>query len=125
MLKNRGIGCYFVLISAVLSIVSLIIYGTVLHKMTAVFVLTILAVVLAVVAIVGSKNDNPIFSWVTCVNAALMGLTAAVSANVMVDAIGYVVSGLNTFDTIQSYIVYLVVAVVAMVLDIIAGFLKF
>jgi hypothetical protein len=125
MLKNRGIGCYFVLVSAVLSIVSLIIYGTVLHKMTSVFVLTILAVVLAIVAIAGSKNDNPIFSWVTCVNAALMGLAAAVSANVMVDAIGYVVSGLNTFDTIQSYIVYLVVAVVAMVLDIIAGFLKF
>jgi hypothetical protein len=125
MFKNRGIGCYLTLAAAILSLVSVITYATVLHTMTPVYVLQIVAIILAVVAIVGAKSENPIFPWVTCVNAALMALAAGISASVMVDAMGYVVSGLNTFDTIQSYIVFLVVAVISMVLNIIAGFLRF
>lgn len=125
MLKNKGIGGYFVLAAAVLSVISLFVYGMVLNKTAMVFVLTIVAVVLAVVSLVMGKDENPIYPWVTCVNGALTALGAALSAGVMVDAIGYVISGLNTFDTIQSYVIYLVIAIAAMVCNILAGFLKF
>ena len=40
----------------------------------------------------------------------------------MLDAFGYVVSGLYQFSQIKSYVIYAVIVVIAMTLNVVAGF---
>ena len=56
-------------------------------------------------------------------NAALMASAAVWSASVMVNQIGYVISGLDGMDTIISFIIFCSLAVVGMILNIVASFL--
>ena len=56
-------------------------------------------------------------------DAVLMASAAVWSANLMVNQIGYVISGLDGIDTIMSFIVFCALAVISMLLNIIASFL--
>ena len=52
-----------------------------------------------------------------------MASAAVWSASVMVNQIGYVISGLDGMDTIISFIIFCSLAVVGMILNIVASFL--
>ena len=69
--------------------------------------------------IAGAKE---LINWAAPVNAVVTALTAIMSCSLMLDAFGYVVSGLYQFSQIKSYIVYAVIVVIAVILNVVAGF---
>ena len=81
------------------------------------------AIVLAVLSFVLVGFYKVITGFIPDVNAVLMASAAVWSASVMVNQIGYVVSGLDGIDTIMSFIIFCSIAVVGMILNIVASFL--
>ncbi len=81
------------------------------------------AIVLAVLSFVLVGFNKVITGFIPVVNAVLMASAAVWSASVMVNQIGYVVSGLDGIDTIMSFIIFCSIAVVGMILNIVASFL--
>ena len=71
------------------------------------------------VKIAGAKE---LINWAAPVNAVVTALTAIMSCSLMLDAFGYVVSGLYQFSQIKSYVIYAVIVVIAMTLNVVAGF---
>lgn len=118
MLKNKAIGTYFALAAAVLSIVAIILYGGAYLKVTPPYIWLVVA---AVAGIASLKLGG----WGAAIGACASALAMTTSTNVMLDPVGYVVSGLYQMDTLTGWITFMVVCAVAMLIFIIAGFLKF
>lgn len=122
MNKKKAGGFYLTIAAAVLAIVGAVLYGSVMYKMNEVYILLAAAIVLGVLAFV-LAGKTALVSLIPVVNAVLMASAAVWSANLMVNQIGYVIAGLDGMDTIQGFIVFCVIAVVAMLLNIIASFM--
>jgi hypothetical protein len=125
-MKNKTVGFYITLVAAILSAIACIIYRSVMYRLGAVYMLCIIAVLIAIATVVMSvKNgSNKIYDFVPVVNAVLMASAAVWGVNLMVNEIGYVVADLDTFDAIQSLVVFEVVAVISLILNIVASFMK-
>lgn len=123
---KRGLGYYVVALSAILALVSIFLYSGAMITVSNTRIMLIISVVVAACALVlGTKLPPAVSGWVGPVCAVLTGLGIFLSVNVMADPIGYVYSGLYVFSDIQGYVVFAVVAGIAMLLDIIAGFMNF
>lgn len=122
MNKKKAGGFYLTLAAAVLALAGVVLYGSVMYKMNAVYILLAAAIVLGVLAFV-LTGKSTVVSLIPVVNAVLMASAAVWSANLMINQIGYVIAGLDGVDTIQSFIVFCVIAVIGMLLNIIASFL--
>lgn len=122
MNKKKAGGFYLTLVAAVLAIVGVILYGSVMYKMNAVYILLAAAIVLGILAVILTGKTAAV-NLIPVVNAVLMASAAVWSANLMVNQIGYVIAGLDGVDTIQSFIVFCVLAVIAMLLNIVASFM--
>ena len=118
-------GFYFTILAAILAAVGIFMYRSVMYTQSKVTYLLIAAVVLGALQLVLTlaMGHKGIFSVVSVINAALTALAAVYGAELMVNQIGYVVSGLDGISTINSWIYFTVVAVIAMILNIIASFL--
>lgn len=122
MNKKKAGGFYLTIAAAVLAIVGVVLYGSVMYKMNQVYILLAAAIVLGVLAFV-LAGKPPLANLIPVVNAVLMASAAVWSANLMVNQIGYVIAGLDGMDTIQGFIVFCAIAVVGMLLNIIASFM--
>lgn len=122
MNKKKAGGFYLTIAAAVLAIVGVVLYGSVMYKMNEVYILLAAAILLGVLAFV-LTGKNSIANLIPVVNAVLMASAAVWSANLMINQIGYVIAGLDGMDTIQSFVVFCVIAVIAMLLNIIASFM--
>lgn len=122
MNKKKAGGFYLTIVAAVLAIVGVILYGSVMYKMQTVYILLAAAIVLGVLAFVLTGRTS-IANVIPVINAALMASAAVWSANLMINQIGYVIAGLDGMDTIQGFITFCAVAVVGMLLNIIASFM--
>lgn len=121
-LANKAVGFYLTAAAAVLALVGIFVYGTVMYKFTPVYILLAAAVVAEIVSVVMKKQ---VFCEVIpIINAVLTASAAVWSAMVMVNQIGYVIASLDPISTITTYIVYLAVAIVAMLFNIIAAFMN-
>jgi hypothetical protein len=125
-MKNKTVGFYITLVAAILSAIACIIYRSVMYRLGAVYMLCIIAVLIAIATVIMSvKNgSNKIYDFVPVVNAVLMASAAVWGVNLMVNEIGYVVADLDTFDAIQSLVVFEVIAVISLILNIVASFMK-
>ena len=121
-MKNRGIGFYLTLVACVLALVDIIVYTQVMYKMPSVFVALILVIVVECTAFF--LNNRILNNILPVIQAVLLGFAAAQSFYVMVNQLGYVVAALDTVDTIVSFIVFVAIAVVGMILCWISGFMK-
>ena len=124
MMKNKkAIASILIVLAAVLAIVSIILYGSVMYKYTPVYYMLGGAAVLALAGFV-LAGKLPRFSgyFPICVSA-LLASAAVWGSQLMVNQIGYVVAGLDGIETIQPWILFLAVTVVAMLISIIASFL--
>ncbi|MCD8366592.1 MAG: hypothetical protein LUC48_00985 [Clostridiales bacterium] len=119
---NKSGSFYATGLAAILSLVSLIVYTNVMYTYTLIYVLLVAALVLEVLPLF--LNNAILTGVVPVVNAVLMGAAGMGSAVVMVNQIAYVVTGLDQMSTIISYIVFASVAIVAMVVNVVAAFLK-
>lgn len=120
-MKGKTTGFYMTIAAAVLSIVGAILYGSVMYRMNLVYGFLAASAVLGVLAFV--LNKMSISAVIPVINSALTASAAVWAVSLMVNQIGYVVAGLDGMDTIKGFIVYEVVAVLAMLLNIIASFL--
>jgi hypothetical protein len=125
-MKNKTVGFYITLVAAILSAIACIIYRSVMYRLGTVYMLCIIAVLIAIATVVMSvKNgSNKIYDFVPVVNAVLMASAAVWGVNLMVNEIGYVVADLDTFDAIQSLVVFEIIAVISLILNIVASFMK-
>ena len=118
MNKNKkSIGLYLTLVAGIIAIVEAVYYGKVMYTFQPVYYF------LAVLSFVLVGFNKVITGFIPVVNAALMASAAVWSASVMVNQIGYVISGLDGMDTIMSFIIFCSLAVVGMILNIVASFL--
>ena len=69
-------------------------------------------------------NNRILNNLLPVILAVLLGASAAGSFYVMVNQLGYVVAALDTVDTIISFIVFVSIAVAAMIICWISGFMK-
>lgn len=123
MNKNKkSIGLYLTLVAGIIAIVEAVYYGKV-YTFQPVYYFLAAAIVLAVLSFVLVGFNKVITGFIPVVNAALMANAAVWSASVMVNQIGYVISGLDGMDTIISFIIFCSLAVVGMILNIVASFL--
>ena len=123
MNKNKkSIGLYLTLVAGIIAIVEAVYYGKV-YTFQPVYYFLAAAIVLAVLSFVLVGFNKVITGFIPVVNAALMASAAVWSASVMVNQIGYVISGLDGMDTIISFIIFCSLAVVGMILNIVASFL--
>ncbi|MCF0134683.1 MAG: hypothetical protein HUJ72_12520 [Blautia sp.] len=120
-MKGKTAGFYMTIVAALLSVVGAILYGSVMYKLNMVYGFLIAAIVLGVLAFLLGKTS--VVNLIPVVNAVLMASAGVWAASLMVNQIGYVVAGLDGFNTIQSFVIFEVVAVLAMLLNIIASFL--
>lgn len=125
MKKNKAVGFYFAAIAAVLSVVGVVLYGSVMYRYTPVYYMLGAAIAVAVIGLGGTlaMGHKALFSAVPVINAALSASAAVWAASLMVNQIGYVIAGLDDMSTINSWIVFMVITVAAMLLNIIASFL--
>ena len=112
MNKNKkSIGLYLTLVAGIIAIVEAVYYGKVMYTFQPVYYFLAAAIVLAVLSFVLVGFNKVITGFIPVVNA------------VMVNQIGYVISGLDGMDTIISFIIFCSLAVVGMILNIVASFL--
>lgn len=120
-MKGKTAGFYLTIAALLLSVAGVILYGSVMYKLTLVYGLLGAAIVLGVlVFVLGGKTIGAV---IPVLNAVLMASAAVWAASLMVNQIGYVIAGLDGIETIQSFIVYEAVAVIGMLFNIIASFL--
>ena len=121
MNKNKkSIGLYLTLVAGIIAIVEA---GKVMYTFQPVYYFLAAAIVLAVLSFVLVGFNKVVTGFIPVVNAALMASAAVWSASVMVNQIGYVISGLDGMDTIMSFIIFCSLAVVGMLVNIVASFL--
>ena len=125
-LANKTVGVYISVVACVLARVALVLYLSTTGALTLVIGLLCAAIVVEVLLIVVSKviGNKPVLNLASSINAVLLGYAIVTSFNPQLDAIGYVVSGLYTFEQIQSFVYFVIVAAIAFLLYIVASFMN-
>ena len=123
-LENKSIGFYISSLGALAALVSLFLYRGVNRAETYIVILLgVIAALQVIGAVLLAFVKNCIFlSLITTVNAVLAAAALTNSFFTQVDAIGYVVSGLYDFSTIQPFITAVIPMAVTLVLYIVASY---
>lgn len=123
-LANKTVGFYITVLATILAVVGLVLYVSTSNALTLVMVLLGIAIAVEVVLIVVSRviGNKPVLNLASSINAVLLGFALVQSFNPQLDAIGYVVSGLYTYDQISSFVNFVIVAAIAFLLYIVASF---
>lgn len=125
-MKNKALGFYLAAVVAVLSLVSVIVYGSVLVQDSIVTVLMIAAAVLAVATAVLGKlvENNWIVALVPVVNCAVITMAIGAAFLPMIDQIAFVVTALDPYSTISALVIFAVIAVIALVANVVSCFVS-
>ena len=126
-MKNKAFGSYLAGAAAVLSLVAVIVYGSVSIKNSSVTGLLIGAIVLAAASFVLSKlvENSWIVALLPVATTAVLTLAIGNAFTPMVDQLGFVMSGLDPFSTIADFVTYVVIAAVAMLVSLVSCFVSF
>ena len=125
MKANKGIGFFVLAAAAIVSVVSIFLYGSAMNKATSAYGFMIAAAVVACAALVlGAVSGNKLANWGGALAAVLMMAGLGWCLTVMVDAIGYVISGLYQFSLLQSYITFAVCGGIAWLLFLVSSFMS-
>lgn len=123
MKNKKGIASILLILAGIVAVVSIVLYNSVMYKFTPVYFMLAGAVVLALAGFVLAGKMPRLSGYFPICVSALLASAAVWGSQLMVNQIGYVVAGLDGIGTIQSWIVFLAVTVVGMLISIIAAFL--
>lgn len=124
MMKNKkGIASILIVLAAVLAVVSIILYGSVMYKFTPVYFMLAGAAVVALAGFALAGKLPTLSGYFPICVSVLLASAAVWGSQLMVNQIGYVVAGLDGPETIMPWACFLGVTVIAMVVSIIAAFL--
>ena len=125
MKAKKSVGFFVLAVAAVVSVISIILYGSAMNKATSAYGFMIAAAVVACAALVlGAVSGNKLANWGGALATVLMMAGLGWSLTVMVDAIGYVISGLYQFSLLQSYITFAVCGGIAWLLFLVSSFMS-
>ena len=125
MKAKKSVGFFVLAAAAVVSVISIILYGSAMNKATSAYGFMIAAAVVACAALVlGAVSGNKLANWGGALATVLMMAGLGWSLTVMVDAIGYVISGLYQFSLLQSYITFAVCGGIAWLLFLVSSFMS-
>lgn len=124
MMAKKSVGFYLSAVSAVLAIVSVVLYGGVMYQSGLVTGLLVAAIVVSVAAVGASFAVNGLeaVNLLPAVSSVLLIVAAALAAGPMVREVAYVFAGLNPMDNLQGWIIFTVVTVVAWLVSVAATF---
>ena len=122
---KKSVGFFVLAAAAVVSVISIVLYGSAMNKTTNAYIFMIAAAVVAAAALaLAAAKSSKLANWGGFCAAVLMMAGLAWSLTAMVDAIGYVISGLYQFSLLQTYITFVVCGCIAWVLFLISSFMN-
>ncbi|MBP3880808.1 MAG: hypothetical protein J6E40_01305 [Lachnospiraceae bacterium] len=122
---KKSVGFFVLAAAAVVSVISIVLYGSAMNKTTNAYGFMIAAAVVAVAALVLSAvKGSKLANWGGFCAAVLMMAGLAWSLTAMVDAIGYVISGLYQFSLLKTYITFAICGGIAWVLFLASSFMN-
>lgn len=124
---NKAIGFYLAAIAAVLAVLAIAFYPSVMYQSASVKPLLIGCVAMMVLstglsAVMGDKRP---FRSVTILNAVLMTFAAMKGLSPMVNQIGFVVAGLEGFQTLTRFIIFEALCLGGILLNVVASFVRY
>ncbi len=126
MMKNKNVGSYLTIISAILAIVSLVLYNSVPNKMNITYGFLVAAIIVGVAGffLAGVKVAGmDIGACAPIINAVLFGAAAVWGTNLMVAEIGYVATSLDPFSALYEWIYFMIPTCIGWVLCMVTAFL--
>jgi len=125
MNKNKlGVAAFLSIVSAVLALVDIFLYRTVMYTYPPVYYMLAGVIVLAAIGCVLAKVAPRIANYVPICMVFLLASAIVWGSMLMVNQIGYVIAGLDGVDTIVTYIFFAGFTFAAVVISLIASFLK-
>ena len=118
-MKNKSVGFYLTLAAVVLMLVGLPFYAQSAYAIPTVY---IMAAIVAVVEVGVFLTKGEIANGLCIAGAVAAAAAVIFSFSTQLDAIGYVLSGLFTFDQIQGFVIFAALAIVGWLLLIVASF---
>ena len=118
-MKNKSVGFYLTLAAAVLVLIGLPFYAQSAYAIPTVYIMAAIVAV-AVVGMFLTKDE--IANGLCIVGTVAAAAAVIFSFSTQLDAIGYVLSGLFTFDQIQGFVIFAALAIIGWILLIIASF---
>lgn len=124
-MTKKTLGFYLSAVSAVLALVSVILYGNVLATEGMVRPLLIISVVLSVLilALTATKGKLPGGNLLPVVNAVLCMGAVAMSFGPMANTVVFAFMGMTPMSDAQGYLVFVGVGLAAWLVSVIAAFL--
>ena len=121
---KRGFSVFLTLIAGVLAVVAAILYRSVPYRFQPVYVMLIVAAVVAGIHYLLAGFMPRVASYLPICMAALLASAAVWGTQLMVNQIGYVYAGLDPMSTIMTWIYFVGFTALAMILSIIAAFMR-
>lgn len=124
---NKALGFYFALVAAALALIGIAAYGGVQFQTDGVTLLLGISAALMLLATLlsGLLGDKLALRSVTIVNAVLMTLAAMRALSPMINQIGFVVAGLDGFETLSGLVTFEALCLSGVLLNILASFVKY
>lgn len=124
-LAKKTTGFYLTVLAAILALVALLFYKSAETPAGIVFVLVPIAAVVELVLILGSAfaGNRGVFNLAATVNAVLIAAALVLSFSTQLDYLGWVVSGLYSPNQILSFVTFAAITAVAMLLNVIASYM--
>ncbi len=110
--------------AGVLSVAAAILYNGVMYRFGPTYIMLIAAAVVAVAMFILAGFKPKAAAYLPICGAGLLASAAIWGTQLMVNQLGYVYAGLDGMDTIMSWIWFVAVTAVAMILCIVAAFGK-
>ena len=119
---KKTLGLYIFILAAILAVVAVVLYGSVMYTADAVRPVLIAVAVVACAAVVLAFMGKTFANFLAIVATALAMLGLGLSVGPMVNEIGLVSAGLNPYSNVAGFVNFAVVAAIIWVLALIGTF---
>ena len=119
---KKTLGLYIFILAAILAVVAVVLYGSVMYTADAVRPVMIAVAVVACAAVVLAFMGKTFANFLAIVATALAMLGLGLSVGPMVNEIGLVDAGLNPYSNVAGFVNFAVVAAIIWVLALIGTF---
>ena len=119
---KKTLGLYIFIRAAILAVVAVVLYGSVMYTADAVRPVMIAVAVVACAAVVLAFMGKTFANFLAIVATALAMLGLGLSVGPMVNEIGLVYAGLNPYSNVAGFVNFAVVAAIIWVLALIGTF---
>ena len=124
-LAKKSVGFYLTVIAAIAAVIGVINYISASGATASVMILTAAAVIVEILMIIGLAvlKSRFILNLFPAACSILMSAAVAFSFNTQVDGLGFLISGMYSFDDMKNFLLFAGFGVLAAVLYIISSFM--